>query len=283
MPGGISEGKRNWFWTDPYAHFSTPKGEPSPFDRITPDNKIDWWNNKNPKDYRFQPGREWNPTPVTKRAPYESPTNWSTAKYPKPNNVGYPEMTPDEFQQFQEGMRTYPKDKGGLIDDLEKNIHKIIDGKKDVSGKFRQKTYDKGISPYSTGAPKNRMEFYNTERQFGREMQAAREYQFADDFSKMMKKAPKKPMNWMKGGKNLIKRWGPGVAKGIGKGLLVYGAELTGGAAGREIGRTPLMTDPKMTYDQFYEDVFTKQAMWDRQNRPPIAPWDRPSPGLNAL
>jgi hypothetical protein len=42
----------------------------------------------------------------------------------------------------------------------------------------------------------------------------------------------------------------------LGKALAVAGAGQAGWGIGRTLGNTPLMTDPSMTYDQFYQQQF---------------------------
>jgi len=306
----------DWFWTDPYAEFTEPKGQPSPFDKLKPDNKLDWWKSK---------ARDWKATPKSTLFPEGMPTS----KQDMFRQLGYGEddiddimnwsrqpLTPEQQKlmsdklkkSMQDFRKTFQNDmdakygKGnwkatGLNDPNWKPLKplsqrvpgSILPGAgRDVGEQFMDNMKKKGINPQSGYHPnqpghKNRMEFYDTSSQYGREMQAARESTFADDLYQMMHKA-KQPRNWVQGGKNLIKRFGPSMGKMIKEGVAVGAADITGGAVGRQLGKTPLMTDPNTTYDQFYEDMFRGQIDFDRANR---APWVNqtgfPSPNLGAI
>ncbi len=291
------EGPIDWFWSHNYADFPE-KGKPSPFDKLKPDAKLDWWKNKNVMPYQYNtPNKKGIPLPPSQGGPIlpeeylRDPEGFMKKKWGP--------MMDDMRDQFKKAKGKLSTPTDADMERLGKQLKKFFDndmkGKiqeiqsdvfnsKDVSGKFRQNIYNKGISPYSTGAPTNRMEFYDTGSQYGREMQGARESTFADDFAGMMKKVPKKPFNW-KGvaktvGKNILKH-GPRM---LAEGLAVGAVDMTAGAIGKHwVGPTPLFTDPDMTYDQYYEDAFRRKLEWDRENRPPVQDTEYPRPSLSAL
>jgi hypothetical protein len=78
--------------------------------------------------------------------------------------------------------------------------------------------------------------------------------------------------------------WFSRAAPLIGKAIGIAGAGMAGWDVGRTLGQTPLMTDPSMTYDDYYQDLFTEMLLKKkREQAMQTYPVGMPNPELRGL